>query len=176
MPPLTRSLSQAVFKEFQESREKYGDMSVLDTRTFTSGMLIGQEICVEIESGKTLFVKLCSVSDTDSQGMKTVIFELNGHQRSVRVRDHSKEADVAARPKADPHIIGSVGAPMLGMVVNVLVAPGDHVKQGQPIVVLSAMKMETSVSCPCDGTVKEINVKEGDSIHAADLLMFIESD
>lgn len=51
---------------------------------------------------------------------------------------------------------------------------GDTVEQGQPLLVLSAMKMETNVASPVDGKVKVLAVKEGDSVQGNDLVMEIE--
>ncbi|CAM9237187.1 unnamed protein product [Phaeothamnion confervicola] len=164
-----------VFEEFMGARTKYDDLSVLDTRTFVSGMKIGQEIAVEIEHGKVLFIKLNAVSEPDADGNRQVVFELNGHQRVIKVRDRKVGAEVAARPKADPNVIGSVGAPMPGVVVGIKVKKGDTVKQGQPLVVLSAMKMETSVAAPIDGVVTAVHAKDGDSLQGGDLVAEVES-
>ncbi len=166
----------AVFKDFMEFRKTYGDVSVLDTRTFAGGLLIGQEINVEIEVGKTLFVRLISISSTDSDGYKTVTFDLNGRQRSMKVRDASSTTETQAKPKADSSSIGSVGAPMPGVVVDVLVKTGDEVRTGDPLVVLSAMKMETSTSSPCDGIVQSVHVQPGDNLTANDLLAVISTE
>ncbi len=164
----------AVFKDFMNFRKKYGDLSVLDTRTFASGLLIGQEISIEIEVGKTLFVKLISISGTDLEdGTKTVTFELNGRQRSVKVHDDSCHTEKTSRRQADEGSIGSIGAPMPGVVVSVLVKKGDEVRAGDPLVVLSAMKMETSASSPCDGIVVDVCVQPGDNINANDLIAVI---
>lgn len=47
-----------VFEDFMKSQIEYGDLTVLDTPTFVEGMEVGQEIAINIEQGKTLFVKL----------------------------------------------------------------------------------------------------------------------
>jgi oxaloacetate decarboxylase alpha subunit len=57
-----------------------------------------------------------------------------------------------------------VNAALAGTVVKVLVTVGQSVTQGQPIVVLEAMKMETDISAPAAGVVSEILVDEGDAV------------
>lgn len=51
---------------------------------------------------------------------------------------------------------------------------GDSVKQGQPLLVLSAMKMETNVASPADGVVKALHVKDGDNLQGNDLVAEVE--
>lgn len=51
---------------------------------------------------------------------------------------------------------------------------GEVVKQGQPLLVLSAMKMETNVASPANGVVKALHVKEGDSLQGNDIVAEIE--
>ena len=53
---------------------------------------------------------------------------------------------------------------------------GAVVKSGQQLVVLSAMKMETSVSAPCSGTVQHVAVEKSDQVDSGDLIMRIEAD
>jgi biotin carboxyl carrier protein len=67
-----------------------------------------------------------------------------------------------------------VRPPMPAVVVKVMVAVGDAVTRGQPLVVVSAMKMETTLVAPKDGMVSEIKVKEGDKVSPADILVGIE--
>src|SRR3546814_15850809 len=93
-------------------------------------MTVGQEISIEIEQGKTLFVRLKTVGEADSEGVREVIFEMNGQQRSIKVKDRKSTAVSYARPKADARIPGQLGAPMPGMVVKVNVKPGDTVTIG----------------------------------------------
>jgi oxaloacetate decarboxylase alpha subunit len=64
-----------------------------------------------------------------------------------------------------------VNAPLAGTVVKVLVKPGQKVAEGETILILEAMKMETSVSAPSDGTIVEIKVQSGDSCGVGDPLV-----
>jgi oxaloacetate decarboxylase alpha subunit len=64
-----------------------------------------------------------------------------------------------------------VAAPLAGDVVKLLVKPGQKVSEGEGLVVLEAMKMETSVSAPSDGTVVEVRVQAGDSCTVGDVLV-----
>ena len=69
---------------------------------------------------------------------------------------------------------GEVRTPMQGTVVKVLVAVGDTVEAGQPVVVLEAMKMENNLLAGCSGTVGEIRVAAGDLVGGGDLVVLIE--
>jgi oxaloacetate decarboxylase alpha subunit len=77
-------------------------------------------------------------------------------------------AQAAAAAQADGE---ALAAPLAGTVFKVLVAPGEPVRAGQPVLVLEAMKMETDVSAPRDGTVAAVNVREGDEVSVGDSLM-----
>jgi pyruvate/2-oxoglutarate dehydrogenase complex dihydrolipoamide acyltransferase (E2) component len=57
--------------------------------------------------------------------------------------------------------------------VQVLVKAGEAVEAGRPLAVLTAMKMETSINAPCDGSVSHIAVIKGDTIDAGDLIIRI---
>ncbi|CAN5615922.1 acetyl-CoA carboxylase biotin carboxyl carrier protein subunit [soil metagenome] len=60
--------------------------------------------------------------------------------------------------------VGDVKAPMPGLVLNVLVKPGQKIQKGDAIIVLEAMKMENILNASADGEVKKINVKKGDKV------------
>jgi len=65
-------------------------------------------------------------------------------------------------------------APMPGNIWQILVKPGQEVKEDDELLVLEAMKMENPIFSPIDGVVKEINVKEKDAVDVDQLLMTIE--
>ena len=69
-----------------------------------------------------------------------------------------------------------VTPPMPAVVIAVSVTEGDAVEKGQAVVIVSAMKMETTLFAPFDGTVKKINVAEGDKVMPGDILVDIERE
>ncbi|QKX17763.1 sodium-extruding oxaloacetate decarboxylase subunit alpha [Microbulbifer sp. YPW1] len=86
------------------------------------------------------------------------------------------EAAAAGAPAAAPAAAGTgeaVKAPLAGNIFKVLVKPGDQVTEGQNIVILEAMKMETAVSAPRAGSVTGVTIKEGDAVAVGDALLTI---
>ena len=77
---------------------------------------------------------------------------------------------------ADQVAEGSLLAPMPGSVVAVHVAVGDEVSEGQPLVVMEAMKMQHTVAAPQAGTVTELPVAAGDQIEAGAVLAVVETE
>ena len=72
-------------------------------------------------------------------------------------------ADKGARTKAK-HRDHSMQAPMPGMILKILVAAGDVVTKGAPLLILEAMKMEHQIVAPRDGTIATINCREGELV------------
>ena len=168
---LSCALYPQVFLDWVQFTRTYGDVSVLDTPTFLSGLRVGEEIKVEIEKGKTLVIKLLTVGAPNPDGTRTVTFELNGLAREVTIRDKSLKTIVVSRTKADKDDPRQIGATMSGTVLKVLVEKGDQIKKGDHLLVTEAMKMQTTVQAPFNGVVKEIHVKAGDPIYPEDLLL-----
>ncbi|MDT8903456.1 pyruvate carboxylase [Anaeroselena agilis] len=168
------ALYPKVFTDWLSFIREYGDVSLLDTPTAFYGMLPGEEIRVDIEQGKTLYIKLLAVGSPNAAGERIVGFELNGLLREIVVRDKSVKAVAAQRTKVDPANPEQVGASMSGTVVKILVEKGTKVKKGTPLIATEAMKMETSIQAPIHGFVKEIYVKPGEHIETGDLLLSLE--
>ncbi|KAF8863425.1 pyruvate carboxylase-like protein [Acephala macrosclerotiorum] len=160
-----------VFEDYRKFIQKYGDLSVLPTRYFLSRPEIGEEFHVELEKGKVLILKLLAVGPlSDTTGQREVFYEMNGEVRQVTVDDVNAAVENTSRAKADPGDSSQVGAPMAGVVVELRVKEGGEVKKGDPLAVLSAMKMEMVISAPHAGKVGNIQIKEGDSVAGSDLI------
>ncbi|ESU13268.1 pyruvate carboxylase [Fusarium graminearum PH-1] len=164
-----------VFEDYKKFVQQYGDLSVLPTRYFLSRPEIGEEFNVELEKGKVLILKLLAVGPlSENTGQREVFFEMNGEVRQVTVVDKKAAVENISRPKADANDSSQVGAPMSGVLVELRVHEGSEVKKGDPIAILSAMKMEMSVSASHSGKVTSLHVREGDSVDGSDLICRIE--
>jgi pyruvate carboxylase len=163
-----------VLEEYLDFKLKYGPVSALDTKTFFVGPKIAESLNITIEKGKTLHVKVLAIGELKTDGQREVFFELNGQLRSLFVRDKSAEKDIKIHPKAVQGHKGSIGAPMPGTVIEIKVKAGDLIKKGDPLVVLSAMKMETVVKSPIDGKITKVAIQNGQKLDGDDLLLDIE--
>jgi len=131
-----------VFEDYKTFVDKFGDMSVVPTRFFLAKPEIGEEFHVELEKGKVLILKLLAIGPlSENTGQREVFYEMNGEVRQVTVDDKKAAVENKSRPKADASDSSQVGSPMAGVVVEIRVHDGSEVKKGDPIAVLSAMKM-----------------------------------
>ncbi len=164
-----------VFADFAKFQGAYGDVSAVPTRAFLYGLSIGEEISVEIEEGKTLFIKLINVSEPDRDGLRTLNFELNGRPRETRVPDKSVAAPAKVRAKADPADPLQIGAPIPGLVTALAVSVGAKVTKGDKLLTLEAMKMQTTLYASASGMVKEVLAAVGDTVESKDLLVRLQA-
>jgi pyruvate carboxylase len=170
---LSYVLYPEVFLQFADHRKQYADTSVIPTPNFFYGLQPGEEIAVEIERGKTLIIRFLTVGEVREDGTRTVFFELNGQPREVRVADRAAGATIRRQPKADPADPNQVAAPMPGKVSTVAINKGDQVKEGDRLLSIEAMKMETAVYSPRSGVVADVLVKAGATVDTKDLLAII---
>jgi len=159
-------------KEFRESRQTYGDVSVLPTLDYLYGLRQGEEHAVDLAEGHTLLLGLEAVSEPDERGFRTVMCTINGQMRPISVRDRSVSADVAAAEKADPSDSGQVSAPFQG-TVTVTVAKGDQVQAGDTVATIEAMKMEASITTPVAGTVERVALSSVQPVDGGDLVVVV---
>lgn len=95
-----------------------------------------------------------------------------GDISSIQVAGQAVAAPQAAAPQAAP--VGNaedVSAPLAGNIWKVLVSPNQQVNEGDTLVILEAMKMETEIKAGHSGVVANINVKEGDSVTVGQVLL-----
>ena len=144
---------------------------MLPTPAFFYGLKPGEEIALDIEEGKTLFIKLINVGASDKDGRRIISFELNGMPREAATLDRSVQTTTKLRPKADPAKPLEVGAPIPGMITAVEPGNGGRVAKGDKLLVLEAMKMQTTLYAPADGVVEELFVQVGDAVDGGDLLV-----
>ena len=163
-----------VFTTYHNFTTRFADVSVLDTPTYFYGMRLGEQIEVEIERGKTLFIKLVSISEPRSDGTRVIYFELNGQSREIIIKDKNIKSAVEELPKADKNNPKHIGATMPGTVIKTHCKPGDKVEKGDYLLITEAMKMETTIQAPFKGVIKKVYVKDGSAISVNDLLVEFE--
>lgn len=164
-----------VFLKFSKARSAYGNLEVLPTPQFFYGLDRGEEVTVELEPGKTLIVKFLTASDPQPDGTRTIFFELNGQPREVTIRDKALQAAEPARPKADPGEPGQVGAPIPGAISSIAVEVGQRVEKGDRLLVMEAMKMQSTIYAPISGIVSKRFVAISDKVESKDLLIVINA-
>ncbi|VEN37873.1 unnamed protein product [Callosobruchus maculatus] len=172
---MSAALYPQVTNEYLVFNEKYGPVDKLDTRIFLVGPKVGEEFECTIEKGKTLGIKTLAVAeDLTENGEREVFFELNGTLRSVLILDKDAGKEMQIHPKADKANKKQVGAPMPGTVIDIRVKPGDKIEKGTPLVILSAMKMETVVQSPVAGVIKSVDATLNMKLDAEDLIVTME--
>jgi len=100
------------------------------------------------------------------------------HEESTQaprlVRTPKKEANVISVPQKSTFAVGgAVTAPLPGVVKSILVKEGDEVHEGDALLILEAMKMESEIDATTSGTVKKIHVTEGTAVQEGEILVEI---
>jgi oxaloacetate decarboxylase alpha subunit len=116
---------------------------------------------------------------TQGQGAAVYSVRVNGKTYTVEVAETGELSDVRPAPAVTGRTStasaegDTVNAVLAGNVFKVLVSVGDVVSEAQPMLVVEAMKMETTVSAPRAGTITEVFVREGDVVAVGDPLVSI---
>ncbi|MGO4692352.1 biotin/lipoyl-containing protein, partial [Glaciibacter sp. 2TAF33] len=175
-PTRRQMLNQLLFpaptRQFEQIRELFGDLSVVDTVDYLYGLNQGGEHVVEIDKGVRLYVGLEAIGEADDKGMRTVMTILNGQLRPVFVRDRSIAVQTKAAEKADANRPGQIAAPFSG-VVTLQVDDGDQVEAGQAVASIEAMKMEAAITTPIAGTIERVAIPKTQQVDAGDLLVVV---
>lgn len=169
---LSYKMYPAVYKEFYKHQLEYGDVSHLPTPLFFYGLKLNEEVLVELGQGKVLIIRLLYRSDADENGNCIVTFDFNGQIRSIQVRDLSVKPTKASNRKA----VGEkeIGTSLQGKLSAIMVKSGQEVEQNTPLFVIEAMKMETTITAPAAGKVKQIHLHQGELVEQGDLVVEME--
>lgn len=164
-----------VYMDYFKRNQQYGKINVLDTNTFYQGMRPGETVHVHVAPGKTEILRLDSVSQVDVDGVRHLFFAVDGEQVELPVEDQTHADAKVKVPKADPTDPGQLGMPLNGTVVDILVKEGDSVHKGDSLIVTEAMKMETTIKAPFDGTVEKIYANKNAVMDSQDLLIQLQA-
>jgi biotin carboxyl carrier protein len=123
--------------------------------------------------GKSYEVFARYLDRPDETAGQTYEVVVAGQSFEVHVEDERERALVGSLKASQVAGDITVRAPMPGLVLSVLKEVGAEVARGETVAVLEAMKMENDLTTPHDGIVKEIHVKEGQTVNQGDILMVI---
>jgi len=172
---LSYALYPEVFEDFIKHVMEYGQVRLMGSDVFFHGLAEGETSEIEVKEGKILIVQLIEIGKLDNQGFRTLEFEINGNRRSIKIKDKTERAEANLSENsilmADSDDKMQVGASIPGNVIKVLVEEGQEVKEGESLVVVEAMKMETNVVASADGIVEKIMAKEGQQVKTGELLI-----
>jgi len=171
---LSYKLYPKVFTEAYNNHVKFGNVVNIPTKNFFYGMDIGEEIMVELDRGKKVLISLMLKGEPDEAGNVSIFFKINGQLRNVMIKDRSVKVEKIQNVKADADDPKQVGAPLQGLLSTVLVKKGQAVKRNQPLFIIEAMKMETTVTANAEGTVDKIQLEGGSLVNAEDLVLVLK--
>jgi pyruvate carboxylase len=169
---LANALFPGPYKDYNAARQRYGDVSLLPTPAFFYGLREDRALPVDLAPGVRVIFELEAISEPDENGVRTVMARVNGQLRPLDVRDRTIKPTVQPIERADPTEPGHIPAPVIGAVI-IHVAPGDHVDAGDPVAVIEAMKMESTISAPIAGHVERVAVTDGTRVERGDLLLVL---
>ena len=168
---LSSLLYPKVFDQYWQFKQEFGEVSIVPTPLFFYGMQPEEESIIDIARGKSIIVTFRSMSKPNDEGNRIIFFSINGQTRNIEVRDTSVEVTKIQHAKADKANAQQIGAPLQGLLSRVLVKPGQEVKRNEPLFIIEAMKMETTITATEDTTVASVTLDEGTLVNSDDLVL-----
>jgi len=169
-----------VFEDFLKWEEENGNcITHLPTTVFFSGMIIGETTTVLLpddkSAGKLVLktLKLTRIAPLTSDNCRILEFQVGGQEAKVKIKDQAVQASKSRLRTADPGNPHHVASSLPGTVEVVYVGIGSEVKKGDPLVMVSAMKMEVQVKAPYDGKIDHVESKVGDRVDVGTLLVIV---
>ncbi len=169
---ISYKLYPKVWEDYRNHYLEYSDVKNIPTKAFFYPLKTNEEILVQIEKGKNLLIKYLYTTEPDEDGKRMVYFAINGQTRIIQVRD--KTIQVTRIPNKKATEVYEVGAPFQGRLVKIFVKEGNEVSKNDPLFVLEAMKMESTITASKADIVKKIHLKEKDMVEQDDLIIEME--
>eukprot|EP00033_Pygsuia_biforma_P000130 GCRY01000165.1.p1 GENE.GCRY01000165.1~~GCRY01000165.1.p1 ORF type:complete len:1223 (+),score=453.10 GCRY01000165.1:114-3782(+) len=142
-----------VYEDYLAKHAKHGDnLTFIPTKNFFYGMELKKPITV---AGDVIVLERVKPLE---KGHRVCLFKVNGVAHEVRIKIDLGDDGPCDLPVADPKNAKQVGSPLPGNVDKIFFKPGDAVKKGDKVMIVSAMKMEVVVAAPEDGTIKSFGV------------------
>ncbi len=170
---LSYKMYPKVFEDTFKKWTEFGFVSRIPTKNFFYGMEQNEETIIDFAPGKSIIVRLLTVGSAKENGMCTVFFKVNGQTRNIEVLDRSLNIKKEENLKVEAGNPKQIGAPLQGMLSKIFVKKGQTVKKNEPLFVIEAMKMETTITASSDVEVKNISLKEGVRVSADDLVVVL---
>ncbi|UUV17466.1 pyruvate carboxylase [Fusobacteria bacterium ZRK30] len=171
---LSYALYPTVFEDYLKYIKEHGDFSKLGSDIYFHGLAEGETCEISLKEGKIMVVTLLQISKLDNEGYRTVTFEVNGNRRETRIKDKTQSAssmstEITKMVDLDNEL--QIGASIPGAIIEVLVNKGDKVEENQKLVIMEAMKMETTITAKTGGIVEEIFIEKGKIVESGELLI-----
>jgi pyruvate carboxylase len=162
-----------VFEEYYQARAEFGNLMYFPTLPFFYGLKENEETMIGIDKGKTLIIKYLHKTTPDKEGICKVAFELNGQTRVLRVKDKKFQTTRIANRKASRNQENEIATPLQGRIAEVFVKAGDSIKPNQPLFVIEAMKMESTITASKACKIQEIVLGKGQMVEQDDLVLVV---
>lgn len=173
---ISYALYPKVFEEYLQYLENTGNFSEMGSDIYFHGLKEGETCEITVKEGRVLVITLAEIGKVGADGLRTVVFEVDGNRRELHIKDQKamEKESVTTVPMKDENDPNQIGANIPGSVLKVHVQQGDKVTVGQPLLILEAMKMELEINSPISGTVSKVLAKDADMVVSGQLLMSIE--
>ncbi|MDD4200845.1 MAG: pyruvate carboxylase, partial [Eubacteriales bacterium] len=170
---LSYAIYPKVYEDYLIGQKKNGKFRYMGSDIFFHGLSEGETCEVKVREGRELVIRLSDVRETDEEGYRDVIFEVNGNRSAVRIKDQAANISGASTKvvMADEDDPMEIGANIPGSIIKLLVKEGEEVEEAQPVAVIEAMKMETKILATSKGIVDEIFIKAGQQVQAGELVV-----
>lgn len=169
---VSSALYPKVVSEYLKEKKEQGDFSKMGSDIFFYGLALGETAEIDMGNGVPFVVTLVNIGKL-KDGHRRVEFEVNGNRREIAIKDihvnsvlDSSTVDLVAQDD-----ITSIGAPIPGKVIDILVKEGETVQKGDLLMIVEAMKMATNITAQRSGKIHSVCVLRDDEVIAKQRLI-----